>query len=380
MTGTLELLNLPDQADGPPETQTACSAHWLLQDQEPEWDTFVLRHRLGSVYHTSNWKKVIEQAFPHIRGRFLVLRERGSGGIQGGLPIYRVSSWLLGSRLVSVPFATVCDPLVSKSEEWDVLAPELETERARTRSNKLEIRGVLSAGPLPPSFGSTSLFRHHALPHDGDFNALCSRFDKNSVCQKAEKARRAGVTIEERRDKEGMVVSHSLLAATRRRLSLPPMPYRFFKAMQRNLSPEHMRIFLAYDNAKPIACHIVLIFKDQWISEYSGNADGSISGVNQLLYLETIRQACAEGARKFSFGRTSIHNGGLLSYKRRWGTIEEKLTNYTLRWDHGHETQARDEVSHLENSGMYALCKQVIAKVPLPVCKMIGNFCYRHLG
>jgi hypothetical protein len=380
MTVPLELIDIPNGDDGPPETHTTCSTQWLSQDQEAEWDAFVLHHPLGCVYHTNAWKNVIEQAFPHIRGRFLVLREGGTARIQAGVPLYRVNSWLLGSRLVSVPFATVCDPLVTTLNEWDLLAPELERERARTRSNKLEIRAVASAGPFPPSFGRKSLFKHHTLPLDMDFSALCARFNRQSVLQKAKKARSAGVTVEERSDKMGMAVSHSLLAETRRRLSLPPMPYRFFEAMQSNLRPGHLKIFLAYQNAKPIACHLVLIFKDQWISEYSGNADGVISGVNQLLYLETIRQACAEGARKFSFGRTSIRNEGLLSYKRRWGTIEQELTNFTLRRDDGNETQSRDDITHLEDSLVYKLCQQVVAKAPLPVCKLIGDFCYRHLG
>jgi hypothetical protein len=374
------LLDLSDRAVGSPAMHTAYPAQWLSQDQEQEWDNFVLQHPLGSLYHMSDWKRVIEQAFPHIRGRFLVLRKGGSGQIQAGLPVYKVSSWLLGSRLVSVPFATVCNPLVATLAEWDALAPELEIERSRTKSKKLEIRAVLNAGTMPPSFGSKSLFRHHALPLDRDFDDLCLRFDKQSVRQKAEKARRAGVIIVERSDEWGMVASHLMLAATRRRLSLPPMPYRFFGALQKNLRAEHLKIFLAYQNAKPIACHIVLIFKDQWISEYSANADGAISGVNQLLYLETIRQACAQGARKFSYGRTSINSEGLLASKRRWGTIEEKLTDYVLPQDHGNETQLPQAESPPEDSRLYTLCKQVIAKAPLPVCKMIGDFCYRHLG
>jgi hypothetical protein len=256
----------------------------------------------------------------------------------------------------------------------------MERISARTKSKNLVIRAVGNAEPLPPSFSGKSRFRHHTLPLDRDFESLCLRFDKQSVRQKAEKARRAGVIVEERSDKEGMALSHSLLAATRRRLSLPPMPHRFFDAVQGNLGPGHLKVFLAYQNAKPVACHIVLIFKDQWISEYSGNAAGAISGVNQLLYLETIRQACAAGARKFSFGRTSIHSEGLLSYKRRWGTIEEKLTDYTLGADHGKETQVPGGVSRSDDSLAYALCKQVIANAPMPVCRMIGDFCYRHLG
>ena len=382
MFALLELLKATEQGIGPPKPRAASSAQWLSQEQEAEWEAFVLRHPLGSIYHTNEWKRMIEEAFPHIRGRFLVLRENDSGPIYSGLPVYRVNSWLLGCRLVSVPFATSCNPLVASVDDWGVLLPELERELDRTRSKKLGIHGAVSAGPLPASFRSNSLYRYHSLRLDPYFNALHKRFDKKSVRQKTEKARRAGIVIQERNDIGGMLISHSLLATTRRRLSLPPMPYRFFEAMHGNLRAEHLKIFLAYQNGRPVACHIVLTFKDEWISEYSGSADGLISGVNQLLYFETIRQACAQGARKFSFGRTSIYNEGLLSYKRRWATTEEKLTDFTLRRDDrsSQERQVREDTTLSEDSRLYALCRHVISKTPLPVCKMIGDFCYRHLG
>jgi len=380
MSAAPGIFRVSEKGDRAPEAQGGYAAQWLTKDQELEWDSFVLQHRFGSVYHTTDWKKVVEQAFPHIRGRLLVLRDADSGRILAGLPVYHVSSWLLGSRLVSIPFATVCDPLVTTSGEWAALTPELERERTRTGNKKLVIRAALHAGPSPPSFDSHSHFRHHVLPLDTDFEALCRCFDKHSVRQKARKARRAGVSIRQRNDKIAMAISDALLATTRRRLSLPPMPSRFFASMQNNLRAEHLKIFLAYQNEKPIACHIVLAFKDAWISEYSANADGAISGVNQLLYLETIRQACAAGARTFSFGRTSDTNEGLLSYKRRWATLEENLTDYTLRENRGNARPDAERVTSPQTSRLYVLCKRAIAKVPAPVSRMMGNFCYRHLG
>jgi hypothetical protein len=380
MSGQLQSLGLLNQGNGSSERFADYSAEWLSGDRLGEWDAYVLRHPLGTLYHTTEWQGVIERAFPHIRGRFLVLRKAGSGRIQAGVPVYNVKSWLLGNRLVSIPLATVCDPLVSTLEEWDALAPELSKEALRTNSKRLEIRMALSGTQLPVSFSSSSQFRHHVLPLYGEFNQLYAQFDKQSVRQKAEKARRAGVIVHEMGDDETMAVSYAILASTRRRLGLPPMPSRFFESLHSNLRPKSRKIFLAYHNSKPVACHLVLIYKDQWISEYSGNSDGAVSGVNQLLYLETIRQAWSNGARKFSFGRTSIHNHGLLAYKRRWGTIEEDLTAYSLRHDRANESLSGRTSSRSGDSWAYTLCKQMVAKSPLPMCKMIGEFCYRHLG
>ena len=380
MSSAPEVLLSPDQSSGSHTNEAGGSVSWLGLSQEAEWDAFVRRNPRGSIYHTTEWKAVIEQAFPHIRGRFLVLREGEAGSIQAGLPAYQVNSWLLGHRLVSIPFATVCDPLVSTVAEWAALAPALDAERIHTRSRRSEVRATLRAQQVPPTFERESLFRHHELALDGDFDALCKRFDKQSVRQKAEKARRAGVVVSEQNDLAAMAISDSLLAKTRRRLSLPPMPFRFFESMQKNLHADHLKIFLAHQNSRPVACHIILIYRDLWISEYSANDDGAMSGVNQLLYLETIRRAHAEGARSFSFGRTSVSNEGLLSYKRRWGTAEEPLTDYTYRPGGRNASPATPKAPQSEQSPLYKLCSQIIAKAPMPVCKLIGNFCYRHLG
>jgi hypothetical protein len=79
--------------------------------EEPRWDAFVANHPYGWVCHLSRWGSLIERCFKHIRAHFLAdFDERGE--IVGGLPIYEVRSHLTGNRLVSIPYATLCDPLV----------------------------------------------------------------------------------------------------------------------------------------------------------------------------------------------------------------------------------------------------------------------------
>ncbi|HVB58576.1 MAG TPA: hypothetical protein VNE63_19405 [Candidatus Acidoferrales bacterium] len=99
------------------------TTYWLQPDEEAAWDDFVSQHPRGLVYHRASWKRAIEQAFPHIRGRFLALRDSSTGAIRAGLPIYTVKSWLLGNRAVSVPFASFCEPLISSVAGFEQLLP-----------------------------------------------------------------------------------------------------------------------------------------------------------------------------------------------------------------------------------------------------------------
>jgi len=356
---------------------TVPSAHWLASADEAEWDEFVGRHPLGLVYHLSAWRRVLEDAFPHIHGQFLVLRDSASGHIQAGLPVYTVKSWLLGNSVTSIPFASFCDPLISTAEDFRLLLPELKSLHERSRSRRLEVRSnkltaVMEGSTLAPQ----SAYKHHYLSLEKSENELLSSFARSSIRQKMSKAAKEGVTVEEREDEGGMDLCHSILEETRSRLALPVLPRSFFKAMHKRLFPKHLKVLIAKHNDKPVAFHLVLTFKELWISEYSGDTGQAISGVNQLLYWETIKKARAHGATCFSFGRTSASNEGLLNYKRRWSPVEEDLVDFSL-------TAAEKESSTgkaREKSIAYRLVRTVLSTAPKPIYRMIGDYCYRHLG
>jgi hypothetical protein len=212
--------------------QSRPTVHWLAPDQTAEWDAFVARHPLGLVYHLSAWTRVLETAFTHIQGRFLVLRDGVDGTIRAGLPVYTVQSWLLGRRVVSIPFASFSDPLISSVAEFDQLLPHLEELQRSTKSRLLEVRLTQTAAQLGSTrLVSSSDYKHHYLALDKDCDTLFESFAKTSIRQKIRKAINAGVTVEERTDEGCMEACHAILAETRMRRFLPAMPYAFFQAV-----------------------------------------------------------------------------------------------------------------------------------------------------
>ncbi len=345
--------------------------------QIPEWDAFVQSSTVGVIYHLSAWRRILSEAFPHIRGTVLALRERADGPIVAGLPVYTVRSWLLGNHVSSVPYATFCDPLIETAEQLERLLRELEPMRRRDRNRFVEIRSTKMSGLLARSgLCGRANYKHHYLRLDRAPDALFASFSKSSIRQKATKATREGVSVEEREGEDALRTCHAILSDTRARLSLPILPYRFFKAMERHLAPRHMKLLFAVHDGKPVACHLILVFKDTWISEHSGSVDAADSGVNQLLYWETIKRAVEDGASIFSFGRTSVTNEGLLSYKRRWNAVEEDLVDFSLQPDGCNA----DSLTAREHSAAYKLVRSMLARAPRPLYKAIGAYCYRHLG
>lgn len=353
--------------------------HWLLPGQEGEWDVFVARHPLGLVYHLSSWRRVLETAFRHIRGRFLVLRD-GCGQIQAGLPVYTVASWLLGNRIVSVPFATMCDPLISTKEEFAVLWPAIEEVSSTHRSQRVEIRTrAISTDCLPTGLTTWARYKHHYLPLGGATDSLFRSCDKTTIRQRVEQARRAGVTVEESQDEQSLRMLHGFLVATRQRRGLPPMPLAFFQSMHRSLGPDRMGLYLAMHDGVPVGGLMVLKFKGLWTSEYSGTADNAPRGSAAFLNWEIIQRAKESGAECFSFGRTALDNMGLLDHKRRWATREEDLVDFVVR--RGASTAQSHEDS---DRGILALCGTAVQFLqqyaPAVVQKYVGAFAYRHLG
>jgi len=191
--------------------------YWLSAEEQDEWDAFVTRHPLGLIYHLSSWQRVLESAFGHIRGRFLVLRD-GGGQIQAGLPVYTVASWLLGNRTVSVPYATMCDPLISTKEQFNLLWPAIEDASEKQGIRRIEIRTRrIGTDCIPALLTASEKYKHHYLPLGEPTDAMFRSFDKTSIRQRVKKAKREGVVVEERQDEQSLRVLHAFLVATRRR-------------------------------------------------------------------------------------------------------------------------------------------------------------------
>jgi predicted N-acyltransferase len=188
------------------------------------------------------------------------------------------------------------------------------------------------------------------------------------------KAQRAAIEVEEAEDEKILKVCHSILVQLRHRHSLPAIPYSFFEAMWRHLFPEYLKIFLAREKGRVVACHLVLRYKDLWTSEYCGSTVDALHGVNQLLYWESIRRAIVEGAKTFSFGRTSPSNMGLLAYKRRWNPIEENIAECVLIHD-----RDNGKMEFIDSCAR-RLFRSVLRNSPLTLNRIIGSYCYRHMG
>ena len=347
---------------------------------DARWDDFVETHPLGQVYHLSAWKKVLEASFRHIRGHHVVMGDGEDGEIviRAGLPVYEVKSWLTGNRLVAAPFATLFDPLVSGPED---LGPLLDTitETARDkRADYVEIRTLdAPAWFAGKAFGESRCYLHHYIRLDAPLDNIWKSFHRSCVRQRVTRAESSGLLVREATTRSDLLAFFRLLTKTRRKRSLPPHPLRFLESMWNVLRPAgRLKLIMAEKNGTPVAGLMLLTFKDRVTAEHLGSdaAFKSISPVHGLFW-HGIRWAHGQGFRIFDFGRTAPTNTSLLDFKSRWGTSCRELS--TFLWP----AEVAGKRASPEASWKYRLAQTLSSRgMPVFVGRIVGNFCYRHLG
>ncbi|MHC4568451.1 MAG: GNAT family N-acetyltransferase [Planctomycetota bacterium] len=344
---------------------------------DTRWDDFVAAHSHGWICHLAGWKKVLEGTFPHMRGHYLVLLDKDTKTIRAGLPVFEVTSWITGTRLVSIPYATLSDPLVSSAEDFGKLFESVLELSKQVRASYIQIRSHNSQ-PLirDQRVAGTYVYKHHYLQLSEDPERLRKNFHRTCVRQRISRAIKSGLTLRTADSESNLRDFYRLYVLSRKRLGLPPQPYVFFRLLWKIfLGSGRIHVLLALKGSKPVAASMLLKFKDrvsvEWMVSDSKYRDLS---PNHYLFWEAMKNAWDEGFKIFDFGRTSRHNHPLMDFKTRWGTKIVDLPNYY------YPRALSAKLAEPESSQSYRLMSAVLRRAPLCVTIPIGRFCYRHLG
>lgn len=344
---------------------------------DTRWDAFVHNHPFGWIYHLGRWKVVLEGTFDHIRGYYLALVDQDSGAIRAALPLYHVRSWLTGNRLVSMPFATLSDPLISSGEDLEILIRAAMDLMQVSKSKFIELR-TLNAYPLiqNPCFRRRDCYINHYLELTVPPQALKKRFHRSCVRQKIDRALKTDLVLKLDNDYIALQRFYRLHVLTRKRLSLVPQPFNFLESLWRAFAPSgYLQILIAEEQKRAVGGLILLKYKERVSVEFAAS-DYAFQGLcpNHFLFWEAIKLAYHDGYKIFDFGRTSRCNYSLMDFKRRWGTIAVPLPEFF------YPDQMCKRIEDVNNSMKYKIIKKIAEVAPLSTMRIIGAFCYRHLG
>jgi hypothetical protein len=343
---------------------------------DPSWDGFVKSQPLGWICHLADWKLVVEKAFPHIQGYFLVIREAGT--IRAALPVYLVASWLTGKRLVSIPFATRSHPLFQDPEDLPILCEEIYQMGVRWQVSNVRIQCVQSELALEQVAGNVvaNQFKIHTLLLSPRPQELFNLFHKTAVQQMVRRAEKSGIQVRALSGEKDLKSFYNLYSITRKRNGLPPHPEMFIRQLwERFATKEQMEGFVAEKDDAVVAGLLVFKFRGRVSAEYLCSDQKSHHlGVVQLLYWHAITEASQRGFEFFDFGRTDERNIGLMDFKRRWGTSVSSAPLYYR------PVNSKKPYMVAGASTPERMFKAIFRRTPVPIMKSVGKICYRHMG
>jgi len=343
---------------------------------DARWDNFVATHPFGWLTHSSLWQRVLERSFSHMKGYFPALVDAESGAIRAALPVYEVKSWLTGRRLVSIPWATLSDPLILFREEFVLLAKEAQELKERLQAGHLEIRSLYTTPIINDgTFADAPSFKHHYLNLEQDIEKIRKAFHRTCERQRSNRAQQRGLSLRMGSNLADLDILYGMHKKNRKKKCLPPQPYLFFKNLWQELYPfGNVSLLIAESDGEPVATLLLLKYKERMSAEVTQiNEDFRSMSPNIFLLWEAIKQGAAEGYRVFDFGRTPPSNPTLSAFKSRWGAEVSDLCCFYYPEEKGkglNDSYAK----------RYRMLQLVCRYTPEFVQPFIGRFCYRHTG
>jgi lipid II:glycine glycyltransferase (peptidoglycan interpeptide bridge formation enzyme) len=335
--------------------------------RQVERDAFLTAHPRASFFHTPAWAAVLQEAYGCRPAEF---RVRQGGALKALIPLMEVDSWLTGRRGVCLPFTDACEPLCEDQREFNRLLKAVLVHGQDRDWRYLEVRG--GGGLLPASPPSATYFGH-VLELEPDLEAVFERLHE-PVRRAIRKALKEGVTVEITTDFEALELFYELHCGTRRRLGLPPQPFRFFGCLHRHVLSQKLGfVAVARQAGRPIAAAVFCYFGERAIYKY-GASDRRFQHLrpNNLLMWEAIRWFARRGFRSLDLGRTDRSHEGLRRFKLGWGTRELVLEyrRYDVRRGKFVEDGGR-------NSGIRDLACRLLT---MPGLRAVGGAIYGHMG
>jgi len=340
--------------------------------RDARWAELVERHPKASVFHTAGWIKALRCTYGYEPLAFTT--SSPNSDLKNGLVFCRVSSWLTGRRLVSLPFSDHCEPLCDSADDLNFVIRYLQATLQHQNWRYLEVRpvnGDFNHTRDANTFVPSATHFLHVLDLRPDLDELFKSLDKDSVQRRIQRAERAGLIEKRGRSEQLLKEFYALFALTRGRHQLPPTPYTWFQTLIDCLG-ETLEIRVAYQEKTPITAILTLRYKDALYYKY-GCSDARFNklGATPWLLWRAIADGKSSGAIRFDMGRTEQENAGLLTFKNHWVAQPQRLVYWRF-----------PDLSSVDSVGGWKLkmAKRVFSSMPDGLRTIAGRLIYRHIG
>jgi CelD/BcsL family acetyltransferase involved in cellulose biosynthesis len=345
------------------------SLHLINPLSDNRWDDLVARHPRASAFHRRGWIESLVRTYGY---EPLVLTSAApSQPLNDGIVLCRVSSWMTGTRLVSLPFSDHCHPLLTDLAQVPEFFHRLRVESDRQSCRYIELRPMGQIEDADSGFQESGSYCFHALDLGPSLEQIFAALHKDSIQRKIRRADREQLSYETGRSQELVDEFYRLLLITRRRHQLLPQPRIWFRNLVACMG-DAIQIGLARKNGVPIAAMLTLRHRSTVVYKYGCSAEEfhPLGGM-PFLFWRLIEESKAAGAEEVDFGRSDLDNEGLVVFKDRFGARRKSLTYFRY-------TNEKDTAAAINWNSQTV--RRFLAVLPDVVFSTAGRVMYRHMG
>lgn len=336
---------------------------------DTRWSEFLARHRSASVFHDRGWLEALMRTYGF--EPYVLTSSPFEQPLEDGIVVCRVTSWVTGARLVSLPFSDHCEPLLRECDDAEEFVNWMHDACDLQQWRYVELRPLSTPCRRENTLRPSSSYWFHELDLEPGLDEIFRRLHKNSFQRKILRAEREGLTYEAGRAERIVNEFYRLLLNTRRRHRLLPQPRAWFDNLVECMG-DKLQIRLARKNGVAIAAMLTLQHGSSLVYKYGcSNEKFHNLGGMPFLFWRLIGESKAAGIEKIDLGRTDLNNEGLVAFKDRLGAGKRLLTYYR-------DTRTpRAGVATLSDS---RALRHFFAFLPEAVSSLAGRILYRHLG
>jgi hypothetical protein len=336
---------------------------------DPRWPELVQRHPASSIFQTSGWLRALQHTYGYSPIAFTT--SAPSSELKNGIVFCRVSSWLTGSRLVSLPFSDHCEPLVENQAHLSDISDRLVAAFGKASWRYIEIRPRnLSGEALQTHFGQSGKFCFHSLDLRRSLAELYAALHKSCIQRRILRAERAGLCYSEGRSELQLRKFYRLFVLTRCRHQVPPPPLAWFHNLLSCLGDA--AVIRLVEMANETAAGIFTIaHRNVTVYKY-GAFDERFKhlGAVPFLFWKTIQDVRQNGFAELDLGRSDYDTPGLILFKDRLGAERSSLTYLRYPAPCADARQLRSTW----------LARKAFGRVPESILIGAGSLLYRHIG
>lgn len=335
----------------------------------PQWEELVQRHPRASIFHTTGWLKALNRVYGY--NPIVYTTCRPGTVLTHGIVFCQVNSWLTGRRLVSLPFADHCEPLVESAREVGEILGFLHDTLRQARLRYVEIRPLRSELACEPGMHDSAFYWLHVLRLQPSLEGLFRAFNKKSIRSRIRRAASEPLNYEEGCSDDILKKFYHLLLLTRRRHNLPPQPMEWFRHLAAFLGDRLLIRVLSY-RGQPVASILILRHLATLVYKY-GCSDARYHhlGCMPFLIWKAIEAAKQMGLESLDFGRSEPASEGLIQFKDHFGASRSILAYARMCAPHASKTA---DVPSLQ------FAKRIFAHMPTVLLEASGRLVYRHMG